>query len=306
MPGLSVQGAAARRRAAMPAGPPLAIAEVELARLAQVARRLLAGRPLLTPGHQPSPRRAGQGSEFLEHRDYAPGDDPRRIDWRASARSRRTQVRRYRDEASADWCLCIDASASMSSADACKWQLAQALAYALGYLLLALGQRVGAIAFANGPVSVLPAGRGRHQLTRLLGELCALDPQAARATSLAAVETHLGPRDPVFVVSDFLREDGLRPELARLAHGGRELHAIMIGAPADTAHTAGAIVDVENGERLELRDDAGGAPAAWRRLRDELQTFCRGQRIVLSVCATGEGWRDVVLRHLRTANRQIG
>lgn len=298
---------ARRGGARLPPESTLAIDEAELARLAHVASRLLAGRPLLTAGHQPAPRRAGHGSEFLEHRDYAPGDDLRRIDWRVSARSRRTQVRRYRDEASADWYLCVDASASMASADAGKWRLAQQLAVALAYILLALGQRVGAIAFANGPVSALPVGRGRHQLARLLARLCALGPQSARATSLAALETHLGPRDPIVVLSDFLREDGLRPELARLAHGGRELHAIMIGAPADLAAPAAtSIEDAESGERLELRDDAHGAPARWVRLHDDLQSFCRSQRIVLSVCEVGESWRDIVLRHLRAANRQIG
>jgi uncharacterized protein (DUF58 family) len=308
MPRLSALDAAARRRTAGGDTAPIAIDESELARMAQVAARLLAGRPLLSPGHQPAPRRAGQGSEFLEHRDYAPGDDPRRIDWRASARTREVQVRRYRDEASADWFVCVDTSASMRSAGGAKWRLAQQLAYAFCYTLLALGQRVGIIAFAAGPVSVLPAGRGRHQLARLLAELTALAPRTAGGTtSLAAVEAQLGPRDPICVLSDFLRADALRPELARLAHGGREVHALMIGAAADvTVDTATTVADMESGERVDLRAGAHAAPAAWRALRDELRAYCRSREIVFSVCDAGERWRDVVLRHLRTANRQIG
>jgi uncharacterized protein (DUF58 family) len=286
-----------------------AIDEGELGRVAHVAGRLLAGRPLLTPGHQPAPRRAGSGSEFLEHRAYAPGDDPRHIDWRASARSRRPQVRRYRDEASADWFLCLDVSASMGSAGGCKWTLARQLAYALAYVLLALGQRAGAVAFAGGPVARLPAGRGRHQLAHVLMQLRSLAPRAAGgATSLGAVATLVGPRDPLVVVSDFLREDALRPDLARLAHGGRELHAIAIGAPDDLRlpPAAAAIEDIESGARLEVEPARAGAAAeAWRALSGELAAQCRARGIVHSRCTAGEHWRDVVLRHLRTAAREL-
>jgi uncharacterized protein (DUF58 family) len=184
--------------------------------------------------------------------------------------------------------------------------MAQRVALAFGYLLLGLGQRVGLIAFASGPVSVLPVGRGRHQFTRLLAQLAATAPRATRGTtSLAAVEAHVGARDPLLVVSDFLREDALIPELARLAHGARELHAIMIGATADRrlpAHTS--IEDVESGERLELRTDAASAPTAWESLHEELRRACRARGIVLSTCDAAESWRDVVLRHLRTAVAQ--
>jgi uncharacterized protein (DUF58 family) len=298
------------RGAGAPSAATLGIDESELARLAQVAGRLLGGRALLTPGHQPAPRRAGRGSEFLDYRDYAPGDEYRRIDWRASARSRRPQVRRYRDEASADWFLCVDASASMASADAAKWRLARQLVYAFAYLLISLGQRVGVVAFETGPVAWLPAGRGRHQLTRLAAELARLAPRASGgATSLAAVDELVGPRDPLVVLSDFLREDGLRADLVRLLHRDRELHAILIGARADTmlpGASGRSLMDVESGERLVIRETASAAPAAWRALRDDVDAFCRSRRIVCSVCDTGERWRDIVLRHLQAASRQIG
>jgi uncharacterized protein (DUF58 family) len=290
-----------------PATAPLEIDESELARLAQVAGRLLGARPLLTPGHQPARRRAGDGSEFLEHRDYAPGDDPRRIDWRASARTRRTQVRRYRDEASADWHLCVDVSASMGSAGAAKWSMAQRLAIALAYLLLTVGQRVGLIAFASGPVSVLPVGRGRRQLTRLLAQVGGIAPGVGGATSLAAVESHVGPRDPLFVLGDFLREDALCPELARLAHGARELHAIMIGTALDRAPPVSASVeDVETGERIDVRAEPSAPAAEWLALQEKLRRCCRARGIVLSTCDVGESWRDVVLRHLHIAQRPLG
>jgi len=58
---------------------------------------------------------AGRGSsvEFMEHREYQPGDDLRRIDWGVYARSDRLAVRTHREEVSPYLDIVIDASASM-------------------------------------------------------------------------------------------------------------------------------------------------------------------------------------------------
>ena len=117
--------------------------------MTRVADRLLNTQHLLAPGHRSSQRRAGSGIEFLDHREFTPGDDPRRIDWRATARHRHPQVRRYCDEAAADWYIAVDCSASMMFGQAEKWALAVQCAAAMAYLLIHLDNRVALLLFST-------------------------------------------------------------------------------------------------------------------------------------------------------------
>lgn len=61
-------------------------------------------------------RRQGASHEFLEHRDYVPGDDIRRVDWKAFARSDRMTVKCYQEEVAPSLDLLLDCSASMNHA----------------------------------------------------------------------------------------------------------------------------------------------------------------------------------------------
>ena len=84
--------------------------EAELGSLARVVDRLLNTRHLLAPGQRTNRLRPGFGIEFLDHREYGPGDDIRDVDWRTSARSRQPQIRRYCDEAATDWFILLDSA----------------------------------------------------------------------------------------------------------------------------------------------------------------------------------------------------
>src|SRR5262245_38074899 len=56
---------------------------------------------------------AGTSMEFTEHKEYSPGDEIRRIDWKAVGRVDRYYVKRFEDETEMRTFLCVDASASM-------------------------------------------------------------------------------------------------------------------------------------------------------------------------------------------------
>lgn len=75
--------------------------------------------------------RAGSSQEFKDHRDYQPGDDLRRIDWNAFARSDKLTVKLFREEISPHLDLVIDGSRSMSVESGAKAQAAAALSAAL-------------------------------------------------------------------------------------------------------------------------------------------------------------------------------
>ncbi len=130
---------------------------------------LLRGTAAQGVGPRAAHNRAGPGLEFLDVRQYTPGDDLRHIDWRQSSRRGQPMVRRYRDESASDWFICIDGSASMGLAD--KWQMAVQLASALTYALIYGGHRVALAVFAERIHTYCPTGRGQLQYATVLRHL---------------------------------------------------------------------------------------------------------------------------------------
>ncbi len=130
-------------------------------------------------------RRAGVGLDFLDHRAYVPGDDPRHLDWRALARRDRLMVRRTETEEDLDLVLVLDLSGGMAypAADAStsKAALARTLAVALAWLAARGGDRIAAVAGTGGEV-LAPLGRARggmDQVRRLAAWLGPLQPAGA-------------------------------------------------------------------------------------------------------------------------------
>ena len=133
--------------------------------------RLMARRAASDGIGQHVSRNRGDGLEFSQYRTYAPGDEPRRIDWKLFARSDRYFVRESeRDSALTVW-LMIDASASMNQADEAapefsKLDVAKILAASIIELALQQGDRFGLISIANGRVDLMPAAGGTRQRDR--------------------------------------------------------------------------------------------------------------------------------------------
>jgi uncharacterized protein (DUF58 family) len=273
----------------------------ELEALARVAERLLAGRPLYDPGPRPLHARAGVGLEFLEVRDYTPGDDPRAIDWRATARTRRLQVRRHHHEAGADWMICVDRSASMVAADARKWSLAVELGAALAFVLLALGNRVGLALFSERLDAVCPPGRGQRQYAAVTQSLLRQAPAAhGGASALEVCAPVVGRGTSIAVISDFLAPDAMRAGLTRLRQRSGPLHALRVTSSSDIAVPAGpaTLVDAESGETLTVTVDPGSGAAAWAAHAASLAALCAQLSITLTSPSVAQGWQAGMLEHL--------
>ena len=92
----------------------------------------------------------GPSVEFRDYREYQPGDDLRRIDWRLYARNDRLCIRRYEQETNARCYVLCDTSASMAyrgrGAWGSKFEAAKLLGLAIGWLLLDQGDAVGLLA----------------------------------------------------------------------------------------------------------------------------------------------------------------
>src|SRR5215203_5273474 len=98
------------------------------------ARQVVEG---LRVGDHKSPFR-GFSVEFVQHREYVPGDDIRHIDWKGYGRSERYTIKQYEQETNFAGHVLLDASRSMLYGDgtANKLEYAKLLAATLAYLII--------------------------------------------------------------------------------------------------------------------------------------------------------------------------
>jgi uncharacterized protein (DUF58 family) len=278
--------------------------EAELARIARVLARFLSGHQASLSGTQAMGRVSGQGVDFLDFRQYLPGDDFRTIDWRASARSNKIQVRQYCGDLASDWYLCLDASASMGVQGGANWLLARQLTAALAYLLLHLGHRVSLLLFSSEIDVFCSPGRGHGQYARILGLLNNRECRASGGGSdLGACAARVGRGRSLMVVSDFLTRDAMLPALVKLQASQRQLHLFQLGAvphwqlpEADTL----LLKDVESGRTAMCGAPENAQQDARRRLdalQQELVAWCVRYRVPLTHCNGDDNWRDLLLRH---------
>lgn len=156
-------------------------------------------------------RRFGSSSEFAEHKVYAPGDDLRRLDWRAFARLDRYFVRRHEDETNLEVALVVDTSASMAYAGGArgafsvsKLEAAKTLAASLAYLAVHHGDAASVSLFAGAERGQLPPRARRDHLGPILEllERAQPDGKTALREQLERVGDRLVRRALVVVVSD--------------------------------------------------------------------------------------------------------
>ncbi len=128
-------------------------------------------------GMHASPHR-GASVEFAEYRRYVPGDDLRRLDWRAFGRTDRYYVKEFEADTNLRLCLVIDTSGSMGfgSGDLTKWQYAQRLAGSLAYLAIQQGDAVGMTCIAQQIVRQIPPRRAPSHLRGIFDVLESVKP----------------------------------------------------------------------------------------------------------------------------------
>lgn len=143
-----------------------------IAKLAGVKVRARAVMEGVLSGLHKSPHQ-GQSVEFAEHKEYAPGDELRHLDWKAYAKFDRFYVKRFEHETDLRAVLVVDASASMGyrTAPLSKLEVATTLAGALSYLLVRQQDAAGLSVVGGGGVRDIPplGGRAPHGIARRAG-----------------------------------------------------------------------------------------------------------------------------------------
>ena len=188
-------------------------------------------------------RQRGGSSEFVDYREYAPGEDLRRIDWKVLGRTGKPYVRLYRDETNLRCTLLLDASDSMRFAGherrnlGSKLQYVQYLATALSYVISAQRDQVGLAIASDGIVDMIPpAGTGTHlqRLQKTIEDI-STSPVTNLALALRQAFDRIAGRGLLVVMSDFLVDDlnAIHSMLRLFRHARSEVIVLHIVHPEE-------------------------------------------------------------------------
>jgi uncharacterized protein (DUF58 family) len=181
-------------------------------------------------------RRRGDGLEFESLRDYVPGDDPRRVDWAASARRGRLVSRRYQHERHRTVVIAVDASRLMGAriGDRTKLDFAVDAALALAYAGLVAGDRMAMTVFDRRVRGWVPPQQHRARLGAFIELLRTAEPtltEASHAALVRELSRRQRQRCLVVVLTDFV-EVAAEALLEPLAVLGRR-HRVLLVALRD-------------------------------------------------------------------------
>ena len=181
-------GVAGRERGRQPLGPVVLRAEAPLGLVERLLRyapedtvavapsvagirryRLLAVQHRLRDMGVRQLRRRGEGTSFASLREYAVGDDPRHIDWKATARRGRAIVREYSVEQGQTVIVAIDAGRLMTqlAGDVPRFEHALSAALVLADVAVHSGDQVGLLLFDDEVRAWVPPARGQPALEQL-------------------------------------------------------------------------------------------------------------------------------------------
>ncbi|MEM9657078.1 MAG: DUF58 domain-containing protein [Planctomycetota bacterium] len=157
----------------------------------------------------------GASVEFAEYRKYVPGDDIRRLDWRAYGRTDRHYVKEFEADTNLRCCFIVDTSGSMKygSQSFTKIEYARRIAATLSYLAVQQGDAVGLSCVADGIVESIPARRNPAHLVHVFDLLERIEPRGpSEFTSvLHQLAETIAQRALVVIISDFFVDpDALR------------------------------------------------------------------------------------------------
>jgi uncharacterized protein (DUF58 family) len=236
----------------------------------------------------------GQGMEFDEVREYAPGDDIRTIDWNVTARTGTPHIKRYVEERELTMVLAVDLSRSgvFGSSERSRNDLAAEIASVLSVAAVKSNDKVGLLTFTDRIETFVPPAKGRRHAWRIVRDIIDAEP-IGRGTDATQALDHLGRmlgrRAVIFLMSDFLFEGvglsstpgELTPFLTTLRRlaSRHDVIALCLTDPRELELPAGGagllpLIDAETGTTVLLDTSS-------RRVRQRYAWHASAQRTAL-------------------------
>ena len=208
-------------------------------------------------GRHRSPHR-GASVEFAEYRKYVAGDDTRRLDWKAFARSDRFYIKEFEADTNLRAYFVVDASGSMAFSGTAEPKItyARRIAASLSYLLVNQGDAAGLSICSDRLHLEVPPSRRPAHLERVFSTLAQVEPTGPTGlpAALHLVAEKIGRRAMVVVLSDlFMDAEELSHALQHLRHRKHDVVVFHlmdpqeIGFEFDQPHR---FVDLEDGTAI--------------------------------------------------------
>lgn len=249
----------------------------------------------------------GQSIEFAQHREYAPGDDVRRIDWKVYSKTDKVYIKQYEEETNLRASILLDISESMSfgSGKLSKFDYGTQLTAAMAYLLLRQQDSVGLTTFDEQIQATLPFRSKHTHLHAILETLVKAEPGSSKTgifDILRITAEQRVRRGLVILVSDlFTDREELFKGLKLLRLRG---HDVMLFHVLDDQEVN---FDYSGTTKFEGLEETGELVCDPRGLRDdyleamrqyltEVRRFCAGHVIDYKVILTSEHI-DAALSH---------
>ncbi|MEM1417369.1 MAG: DUF58 domain-containing protein [Myxococcota bacterium] len=224
--------------------------------LALVSRRVYAGR---TRAERRS-KKTGSGVEFADHREYAPGDDFRTLDWNVYQRTGRLLVRLFEEEEDLSVYVLLDQSESMGvrlGTGPSKLRYGKQIAAGLAYVALAGLDRVSVLSFTSQMEARLAPTRGKNRIFRVFDFLRPLE--ASGDTGLKdALRTFVAQnkrRGLALLISDLYDPAGFEEGIDQLRYAKFEPFVLHVTDPAEVEprlHGDVRLVDPETGAARDV------------------------------------------------------
>jgi uncharacterized protein (DUF58 family) len=274
--------------------------------LSIVSRRVFRGSLLA----QRRTMQRGAVIEFSDHREYAPGDDFRYLDWSIYARHGDLMLKRFQEEQDLHVYVMLDCSHSMAAGDPAKFDLARQLTAALAYIALADLDRIAVVAFADGVVGGFPVTRGKAQILPLMRFLEGL-PISGRDTHLQRAAQGLLHRSRrnglAVVISDLFDERGFQKGLDLLRYRKFDAHVIQLHAPVEAEPDLLGdveLVDVETGAARMVTVTEKNLRTYRQRFHEHqtaVRDYCRNYRLGCTQSPSTVAFDHLILQMMRAA-----
>lgn len=261
-------------------------------------------------GRHQSPHR-GSSVEFAQYRRYQPGDDLRRLDWRAYGRSDRHYVKEFEADTNLRLVLVVDCSGSMGFGN--KIDVARRLASLLAYLAINQGDAAGLLCVNESGGELLPPRRSATQVSILFDRLddVRCEGQTTVEESLHRLAESVRERALVVVISDLLFEPvGLRHALEHLSFRNHDVSVFHLTDPRELSPDWDRPVrleDMESDESLLVDPDEilGGYEVAVREFLTQVNEVCRETSVDYHQVMTDQEIEGVLMRFMAGRSRDV-
>lgn len=256
----------------------------------------------------------GFSVEFAEYRSYIPGDEIKRLDWKALARSDRYYIKEFEEETNLKAYILLDSSASMGyykKGYLTKYQYGACLSAALSLLLLNQHDAVGLATFQQG-LHCYMAPSSRHSYWRQMLEVLEKEVPQGRTNFekiFSGLAGRLKRRGLIILISDLW--DGSSAVLKSLKHFRHLKHEVLLFHLLDNDELTwpfsgeSTFEDMETGERVQfnaemVRDEYRRAVNNWR---EQLNKECRKNLIDYVPLDTQTSFEKALLRYIHKRQR---